>query len=374
MTQGQQPAPPSLAGGLLSQHQRLPTSGARAVLAFGEGADLRLAVPQLAIDVAGQLPSMNGGDSDTDMLLFRWAGGRFVADAGLRVPGGEDAAMFRIGDDVFLATASVRTGRGPYDLNAASTVFRRAGQGWVPFQSFDTFAAKQWHAFSIGGRHFLALAQGVTLPGTEARHPRTSRIYEWDGARFAAFQILDGGWGYNWASFGIGGRQFLAYADHTSASHVMAWDGTRFAPFQDLAPQGGRAFQFFEADGRHWLAFANLTGGSMLFRWDGARFAPAQPLDGPGAREFCLIRTADALYLVQVNFIHGTPADPKTDLTSVIYRWGDGRLTAAGGFPTAGGTDAVSFCAGGQRYLAVANSLSAAVRFREDTVIYRFHG
>ena len=36
-----------------------------------------------------------------------------------------------------------------------------------------------------------------------------------------------------------------------------------------------------------------------------------------------------------------------------------------------GGTDAAVFAADGQVYLAVSNSLTPDIRFREDTVIYR---
>src|ERR1700722_19952160 len=90
-------------GALLIEHQRLATSGARAVLPFQSGTQLRLAIPQLAVDIPGSPPYMNGGDSNINMLLFRWAGGRFIEDGRLPVPGGEDALFFRIGGIEFLA-------------------------------------------------------------------------------------------------------------------------------------------------------------------------------------------------------------------------------------------------------------------------------
>ena len=52
----------------------------------------------------------------------------------------------------------------------------------------------------------------------------------------------------------------------------------------------------------------------------------------------------------------------------------DGRLHLLEEFPTAGGTDAATFRADGALYLAVSNSLTPDVRFRTDTVIYRFNG
>jgi len=361
----------SLAGTLLVEHQRLATSGARAVLPFHTDSTLRLAVPQLAVDIPGTPPDMNGGDSNIDMLLYRWSGGRFIEDGGLPVPGGEDALFFRIGGDEFLATASIRSGSGPYDLNVDSILYRRAGAGWEAFQRFPTFAAKQWHYFVVGNRHFLALAQGVTMDGPVARNPRRSCLFEWDGNTFVDFQTLDGGWGYNWVDFDIDGQHFLGYADHTSPSGLMIWNGQSFEPFQEFSPQGGRAYEFFRADGHAWLAFANLTGESFLYRWHAGRFVPHQSLGGPGAREFAVAETAQAFYLVKINFIHGTPAAPKTDLKSCIYQWKNGQLAVVEEFPTSGGTDAAVFAADGQLHVAVSNSLTRDIRFREDTVIYR---
>jgi hypothetical protein len=357
----------------LVEHQRLATSGARAVLAFRVAGSLRLAIPQLAVDIAGTSPYMNGGNSDIDMPIYRWSDGRFIEDVRLLVPGGEDACFFHIDGDDFLATASIRTGSGPYDLNTDSVLHKRRADHWETYQTFPTFAAKQWHYFVIGGRRFLALAQGVTIDGPVARNPRCSCIFEWDGRRFVDFQMLEGRWGYNWAYFEIDGRQFLGYADHTSASGLLLWDGHRFSPFQEFAAQGGRAFKFFRMHGQAWLAFANLTGESVLYRWEADRFVSHQSLGGPGAREFALAQTADATFLIKINFIHGTPAAPKTDLISCIYGWSEGYFVVVEEFPTFGATDAAVFHVDGQAYLAVANSLSREIRFREDTIIYRLN-
>ena len=69
---------------------------------------------------------MNGGDSDTDLLLLNRAGGRLEPWATLPAPGGEDAEFFTIGDRSFLAVASIRTGAGPYQFAATSHDLRMA--------------------------------------------------------------------------------------------------------------------------------------------------------------------------------------------------------------------------------------------------------
>ena len=356
----------------LVPHQRLATSGARAVLPYSIDGALYLAVPQMARDIPGQTPQMNLGDSDIDMPIYRWRDGRFEAHASLAVPGGEDAEFFRIGPDAYLATASIRTGSGPYELNAESRIFRWRDGAWAPFQNVPTFAAKQWKHFSFEGRHFLALAQGVAIEGAQPRHPRHSCIFEWDGARFAPFQTLDGPWGYNWAYFEAAGARFLAYADHAAPSLLYRWNGSRFAPDQAFAPKGGRAFAPFVAEGQTYLAFANLIGESTLYRRDGGAFVPHQTLGGPGGREFALFEAAGALWLIRIRFIEGTPAAPKPDLASQLYRWERGRFAMVEEFATHGGTDAHAFAADGALYVAVSNSLGPEIRFRADTAIYRF--
>jgi len=66
------------------------------------------------------------------------------------------------------------------------------------------------------------------------------------------------------------------------------------------------------------------------------------------------------------------PASPTTALTSQLYRWQHGTFTVVDEIPTFGGTDACAWREQSDLYVAVANSLSATVRFRTDTVIYHF--
>ena len=156
----------------LTEVQRIPTWGARAVEPVRVGGHDLLAIPQLAKDIPGGPPGMNGGDSDTDLLLLNRAGGRFEPWATLPAPGGEDAEFFTIGDRSFLAVASIRTGAGPYQFATTSTIFEWRGDGFAPFQELPTFAAKQWKHWQIGDRHFLGLAQGVILPPGHAGQDR----------------------------------------------------------------------------------------------------------------------------------------------------------------------------------------------------------
>ena len=349
---------------------RIPTSGARAVERFELDGDSYLAIPQLAYDVAGEPANMNGGDSVTDLLLMKRSATGYVEADRLPVPGGEDAEFFRIGDRSFLATASIRTGTGPYDFAVESAIFEWIDGRFQSFQAVPTYAAKQWRYFAIGARHFLAVAQGLTIPGHEANN-LPSRIYEWDGERFELFQDLTLGWGYNWHFFEIGDRVFLAHADHTRPSTVFEWTGTQFVPFQELAAECGRSFASFSRDGGDFLLIAIIQGESTLFRFDGSRFVEQQRLRRPAAREFAVIESGADLFIVRVNFIEGTPASPRTALTSQVYEWDSDHLTELEEFATEGACDVTTWL-DGDRVVAVSNSLTADVRFANAVVLYRF--
>src|SRR3954465_1630802 len=122
----------------LTELQRIPTSGARAVETIVvDGLEL-LAIPQLAYDVAQQEPSMHGGDSNTELLLLHRVEGRFVPRSTLPAPGGEDAEHFVIGDRAFLAVASLRSGSGPYEFTTDSQIFTWRDGRFVPFQRITT--------------------------------------------------------------------------------------------------------------------------------------------------------------------------------------------------------------------------------------------
>jgi hypothetical protein len=367
------PSTSETGGTMLREVQRLPSSGARAVEPFAHDGSTYLVIAQLARDQPGQVPSMGAGDSDVATVVYRWTtGAGFVEHQRLAVPGGEDAEFFGIGERRFLATASLRTGRGPYTMDVESVLYELIDGRFQPFQRFATFAAKQWKHFAFDDRVFLALAQGVTAHDGGTAPNAKSCIFEWNGERFVPFQEVASAWGYNWCFMEIDGQRLLGYADHAEPSCLLAWNGSKFEPFQELDGKSGRAFCRFDAHGQSWLAFANLLGESLLYRWNGVRFLKHQVLSGPGGREFeWLPGTSGSGRLVQVNFIRGSREAPQPVLSSFIHEWNGSSFQVVDQFATSGGTDAAAFTADGETFLAVANSLDALLRFRTDTCIYR---
>ena len=374
----------------LTEIQRIPTSGARAVEPVQVAGHDLLAIPQLARDVPGGPAGMNGGDSDTELLLLSRTGDRFELWGTLPAPGGEDAEFFTIGDRAFLAVASIRTGGGPYEFETTSTIFEWRGDRFAPFQEVPTFAAKQWKHWQIGGRHFLGLAQGAILPpGRGAQDPgvgqnsagnRDSVVYEWNGESFAEFQRIPSRWAYNWHAFQAGGDFFVAHAEHAGPSILYRWDGARLQPHQTLADESGRAFATFDDGGETYLVVACIAAPTRVLHLAGGQFSQTQVLDGLGARELAVTRCGGRTLLIRVNFILGTPADPQPSLDSQVYEWDGGQLHEVATFPTCGGTDATVLGGGGGGSdggpdagvveLIVTNSLTPELRFATETVRY----
>jgi hypothetical protein len=353
----------------LSELQRIRTSGARAVESFrADGLDM-IAVPQLAVDVDGTEAGMNAGDSDTDMLVFVRRDGVFVEHSTFPAPGGEDAEFFTIDGRSFLAAASIRRGAGPYEYTVDSTIHEWIDGAFVPFQAIETFAAKQWRHWAVGDRHFLGMAQGVSLPHIPGPK-RDSVVYEWDGEQFAEFQTIPSTWAYNWHAFGVEDQFFVAHADHIEPSRLYRWDGSRLIEHQELLSDTGRAFASFERDGEHYLLVVGLTAPPEVMRWDGHRFEPLLKFGELGSREVRVVEHADRLFAVVVRFITGTPADPHPVHVSHVFEWNDGTFDVVAEFPTCGATDVEVVSAGNDLQFIVTNSLSPDIRFANDTVVY----
>ncbi|WP_137843348.1 hypothetical protein [Microbacterium sp. 2FI] len=354
----------------LVEVQRLATSGARAVAPYTFAGTRWIAVPQLAVDAPGTPSGINGGSSDTEVLLFAESAHGFVHAGSLPVGGAEDVEIFSIGDRRFFAVASIRSGRGPYDFATTSPVYEQDADGFILRQRISTYAAKQVRHFRIGTSDFLAVAQG--MPGGD----RTSVVLQWDGDTFVPLQELPSIAGYNIAVFEIGVETYLAHADHAAPSVLYRWDGHRFVDHQELLPAGGRAFLPLRDGAETYLAVARIDGESVLLKWDGEKFHLASVIPGgAGGREFARVDTTDGVFVIRVDFIHGTPSAPHPDLDSHIYRFAGGRMESIGTFPTTGGTD-VAVLPGDGSDLAVSNGLSPnpvpGRTFAADTVVYRF--
>jgi hypothetical protein len=354
---------------LMTESQRLPTSGARAVEHFSIGGSEYLLVPQIAYDSPSSPAGMNGGDSNTDVGVYVRKGDEYVPAGTLPGTGGEDAEFFAIGDRHFLAIASVRMGSGPYNFRSASPIYEWIDGAFEPFQSIAGYAAKQWRHFEIENTHYLALAQNRPGPAS-----LSSMIYRWNGVQFEEFQEIPSRGGYNIDHFEIGGDHYIAHADHSMPSKLYKWDGGAFVEHQDLVSTGGRAFALISNTSGTYLAVACMFAESLILRWNGERFVEHQELEGGlGGREFTQLELAGKRFLIRVNFITGSQQDPHPELDSFVYTADESAFDLIERFPTSGGTDVTVFDVADERAIvAVSNALTADAGFRADTVLYTF--
>ncbi|WP_244946940.1 hypothetical protein [Legionella israelensis] len=359
---------------VLLPYQHLKTSGARDFTPFTIDDSQYIAIPQLSEDIPATPASMNGGNSDVDILIFKWVNGKFHLYQKIPGHGNEGSTFFQIGTQSYLATSSVRSGpKAPYNLHTYAKLYRWDGRYFYPIQQFFSYASKSAYAFSIGNRHFLALANGVVLPDNKMPGNTDSTIYEWNGKKFIPFQSFPTKWGYGWDFFTIDNCHYIALTDHAKASNIYRWDGKKFVLFQSFPKLGGRAFTHFTINGKFYLAYANLLNPSIIYQWNGKEFIKYQSLEGLGGRNFVYFSDHGKHYLFRINFIDGPHTNPKTKLLSPLYEWIDGRFQVIQNIITYGGVNAAVFTINGQQYLGIANSLSEQLRFRTDSIIYKIN-
>ncbi|KTD64764.1 hypothetical protein [Legionella spiritensis] len=366
---------PLFAGQILSVAETLTTSGAREVTPFKLNHEQFLAVAQLAEDIPDTPANMNGGNSDIAVVIFKKQSGGYKEYQRIPSHGNESVEFFTIDNNAFLAVASIRSGpHAPYNMNTYSKLYRWDGHYFYPVQQFFTFAAKQWHYFTIGNRRFLAVANGVTAGEANTRDANTnSMVYEWDGRQFKPFQSIPSQWAYSFETFNMDGQHYLALADHLKQSSLYRWNGQQFISVQLFKGNGGRAFKFFTIADKHYLAYANISNDSVVYKWNGRQFVSYQTLKGAGGRNFAFFTRNGHYYLLRINFILGDRTNPETSLSSPLYEWKKDRFMVVETIPTFGGVSAALFANAGQTFIAVANSLSADRRFRVDSVIYRIN-
>lgn len=355
----------------LVPYQNIPSSGARGVELFEIAGDLYLSIPQLSEDIVGDSPSMNGGNSETFVLVYKWQDSKFVEYQKISSPGNEHTAFYSVGNRHFLAVASIRDGKNPnFTMDVSSTVYEWIDDSFIEFQSFNTFAAKSCEFFEIGSQHYLIYSQGVKEPGNDNEKQNYSQIYRWDGSYFEFFQSIPVTWGYETSFFSIENKFFLALADNLGASKILQWNGSEFEIFQEIDKQGGgRDFCHFIHEGSHYLAFANLLHDSSLYKWDNGTFIKIQNLDGVAARSFYVYQDNNATYLFRTNFISGTRQEPVSALESTVYQF-DGSCVPVATYSTFGGTDTKVFIKDDKKYAVVSNSLSKSIRFDTPTIVY----
>jgi len=207
--------------------------------------------------------------------------------------------------DSFLAVANHYDDTTAY--SALSRVYRLSGGAYTEVASLQTYGAAHIESFSVGGGHYLAVAN--FFDGTF--HTVDSDIYRWHFAAGAwtlgaePVQRLPTSAAHHIAFFEHGGEAYLAVSQHWDerastyalSSPVYKWDraAARFEPLGSLPTQAALQMEPFAVGGAMYLAVANsvdaLTGkaeaNSTIYRLScgagGDSFTPVQNVVTNGA-------------------------------------------------------------------------------------------
>lgn len=360
-----------MADQILTPYQYIDTDGARELTPFSIHNEQFIAVAQLARDIPGTPPDINGGDADVDVLVYKIQHGKLVVYQRIPGHGNENATFFTMGHDAYLAIASAYSGpKTPFNHYSYSMLYKWDGTFFYPVQQFYSYDAKQWHHFTLGKRHFLALAAGAPSENKEKSAVGNSRIYEWDGAQFLPFQEIPSSRGSSFQSFRINNDYYLAFADQVKKSTLFRWDGAQFKEYQVFEGDGGTAFEYFTVYNTPYLAYASPSH-SVIYQWNGKTFTTYQILPEPGGRNFAYFNLDGKHYLLQVHFITGNQTNPKAALESPLYKWIGNQFEPVQNIPSFGGSSAHVYRYDDSYYLTFANSLSESLRFKAKSVIYK---
>ncbi|WP_367605903.1 hypothetical protein [Legionella sp. W05-934-2] len=350
----------------------IDAQGTREITPFEIDGQRYLAVAQLAKDIPHTPANMNGGNSDVDVIILREGKGLFTPLQSIPSHGNEGVEFFSINNIPYIAVASIRSGpHAPYNINTYSKLYQWDGKRFYPIQQFFNLATKQWRHFQIGERHFLAQANGIIKSLSESSLSTNSMIYEWDGHSFQPFQTIASTWAYSWEFFEMDGQYYLALADHVNHSMIYQWNGRSFQTFQNFPGSGGRVFKYMKIGDKSLLAFANINHNSMIYQFKQGKWEPLQTLNGTGGRNFTYFKYKGDDYLLRINFITGSREKPVSVLKSPLYRWNGNQFEQVEEITTYGGVSANPFMHGGQLMIAVANSLSKDLRFKQPSLIYQ---
>lgn len=374
---------PGLTEQLLTPIQYFNTTGARELTPFKLNGEYFIAAAQLATDIPGTPSTMDGGNADVDVIVYKKQDDKFREYQRIPSHGNESVTFFNMEEHSYLAVASIHSGpKPPFNFLSYSMLYRWDGRYFYPVQQFLTYGAKQSYYFNIGKRHFLAFANGVVNPtdksfkkDSNSLKDTNSKIYEWDGTQFVPFQTIASLWGVSFKSFMIGKDTYLAFADHINGATLYRWDGKKFSELQQFKGLGARAFEFFTIKGKHYLAYANIKTDSYIFQWNGKKFIQYQDLKGLGGRNFAYFSLNDQHYLMRVNYIIGNRDKPKIDLQSPLYQWKDGQFITIQNIATYAGVSAHVFNMDDFLYMTLANCLNDDSSFKVKSVLYEItHG
>lgn len=204
--------------------------------------------------------------------VLRWNGNIFVQLSVLPTFGANDFEAFTIGDEHYLAVANTAAqGLCRFD----SAVFRWTGEDFaLDAHLANTRCAWDVEAFVIEGVNYLAVAQYKC----EGSYDIGSKVFKWnvESSEWQEHQGLASKGANDISAFSIGGLHFLMVANYKAAlsfyqtpSELFVWCNGTFVRYQQISSAGAADSVAFTIDGNHFLALAaSRLPSSTIYKWD----------------------------------------------------------------------------------------------------------
>ncbi|XP_058517215.1 thrombospondin-type laminin G domain and EAR repeat-containing protein [Ochotona princeps] len=353
----------------VEEHQRLPTHSETLGLEV-------FRIPEVGLFAAA-------ANRQAKSAIYKWTDGRFETYQSIRTHQAQSWSHFSIGKQIFLAVANF----APNDRGQEFSVIYRWSprrRKFTPYQRISTHSARDWEAFQVDGKHFLAVANHREGDN----HNIDSVIYKWNPRTrlFEAHQSIATSGAYDWEFFTVGPYSFLAVANTFNGtstkvhSHLYIWLVGSFQLFQSFLTFGAADWEVFHIGERLFLAVANSQSydvetqvqndayviNSVIYELNvtAQTFVKFQDIPTCSALDWEFFSVGEDYFLVVANSFDGS-----TFLVdSVVYRWqGYEGFVAAHSLPTFGCRDWEAFSTPAGSYLIYSSAkepLSRVLRLR----------
>ena len=234
------------------------------------------------------------------------------------------------------------------------------------YQTIATSRAYNFESFTINNKHYLAVANFRNA----ATFKLDSVIYQWNGQQFVAFQHIKTSGASSFTFFKTSKDEeklFLVVTNyrngntHNVNSAIYKWNNNQFEIFQEFETEGALESTAFEINSEIFIAFANFNSvQSTLFKLSEERFEKLQSFQTYAARGVNSFSIDGETYLAFA-------IDIKSN--SFIYKWDSGKFVLFQSIPAGKAIALYPFVMCDQTYLGMANFV-----FEGDSVVYKFSG
>ena len=198
-------------------------------------------------------------------------------------------------------------------------------------QDLPTRGAGDVEHFTVNGSVYLAFAN---YHGDIYKHKAVSMIYKMNEltGKFNLYQTLQTRGALGLEYFSIGDKHFLAVANYYDGTRLLdsvvyQWNGQRFVAFQKIPTKGAQHFTFFKISGQNYLTVANQYDGSthstksVIYKWSNGKFNKFQEIPTAGALGCIAFVINNDTFIA---FANNYNSNQKYAVQSTVFKWSGG--------------------------------------------------